>query len=494
MNWFIIHKNEHLGPFSEEVLAHLYEEGEITGESHVWREGLESSILYVEAFSEIVGLTKVIDQVKADSHSPDEDLHLPPDLPIEVVEESVLNKLNSIIKVEAQAAEEALAKEAAAPVSRAVNDILEASINNQKKSSEKIIKEVKIEVNAEIAEEVKELKKERSYKWIFALAGMLLFIGLCTGGWMYFSSHFMSFTRPSMMSLKDFGKLSEIGKDTSADNLFKVSFSKDKSKIWFGTNIVYEGEVFLKIKSLSDEILSNEPVEAEAVGTIKNKLITFSEFSFLKGRKFIDGRYDVEIYTSKALTVPLVAKIMTKRKRQFRFFDQVLISSFSRVKFQKTLDQYLAKNRINDTAFWEELQQKYETLKVITIQIQDAIEEVFKNPKLDWRKRVTVFEDNYKTKYGNFFTTFVIANEQSYSKLKSKEFSNKLEIISNYTRLSRLSKNVGLITMDILHELESVDAAKTNKNGMANLKKSSLGKLKGIIDICNEKVKFIQNR
>ena len=50
INWFVIHNSEHLGPFSEEVLHQLFSEGDIEQKTLIWKEGMDESISYEEAF------------------------------------------------------------------------------------------------------------------------------------------------------------------------------------------------------------------------------------------------------------------------------------------------------------------------------------------------------------------------------------------------------------------------------------------------------------
>ena len=91
MEWFLIYKNEHLGPYTKEYLLSLFNDGLINRDSIVWKEGWDESQSFEEAFllneeqkvfQPIVHNIESIDIKSSENVIKDEDL--PPDLPFDV--------------------------------------------------------------------------------------------------------------------------------------------------------------------------------------------------------------------------------------------------------------------------------------------------------------------------------------------------------------------------------------------------------------------------
>ena len=94
MEWFLINQNEHLGPFKEEILHDLFQEGEILKDSLVWREGWTDAKSYEDVFlldenqKSFTPISESIESVydKEPEANIIKDDELPPDLPSEVMD------------------------------------------------------------------------------------------------------------------------------------------------------------------------------------------------------------------------------------------------------------------------------------------------------------------------------------------------------------------------------------------------------------------------
>jgi hypothetical protein len=435
--WFVIRNDKHLGPFTLVELSEMSEKNKIDDNSQIWKNGFDSSKKYKDILLDLEGV-------------PD----LPPPLPIEALS---LSEEKPTFEEIAEETEEL------------------AEVN----SLDQVEQEIE---SIEVDDIAKSINMKRS---LIKVALALIPIALVLAGYLSLP-YFNKVTRPSKMLLSDFKSLETIIEEDRQENQFEFYVSKDRSSLWMGTNISYTGDLVFKFSTVNKKHLGEEEVEAIAYGKLENHIATFDSITFSKGQKIHEGFYTVEVYTVKALTIPFAKKYLSSKKNvEFRYFNTVYLGHLQIERFQQILSKRQADERKNENKFWEELRQKYLTIKMISLQIQAAIQRVFEINDLSWKKKVSLFEDEYKSKYGDFFTSFVIANEKSYNILKEKDFTDKLDIISNYTKLSRIAKNIGTHTMSVLHSLEMATEQ------TSELQSESEARLKGIISICDQKIEMI---
>ncbi len=446
--WFIINDSKHEGPYSLEQLEGFYEKDKISDETQIWKEGMDQSKEFREILLDEVGV---------------------PDLPPPIPQDAFITK---------------------EPVP----------------SSEEIVTEVKFEEELGVKAENFEASPQESESvefddfdentsqfemketnWKPIIIVLVLFI-VSVGAGYFGLLKFNEVKRPPLMLMSNFESLKEMVNLNLEQSQYEFYVSKDRSKIWLGTNISYEGDLVLKAKTVPSKHLGKTEVEFTSYGTLKNNIATFEDISFIQGENIVEGYYSLEVYTTKKLSIPLNRKLEKLRKREFRYFNTTFLGHLKFDKFERMLSKILERERKNEFRFWGELREKYLTIKMISVQIQSAIENIFKDEQEPWAQRVKKFESEYKLKYADFFTSFVLANEDSYSKLEKQDFPDKLDIISNYARLSRIAKSIGSNTMEVLYSLESKEAQDEA------IKKEAEGKLVGIIDLCDQKIQMIDEK
>jgi hypothetical protein len=262
-----------------------------------------------------------------------------------------------------------------------------------------------------------------------------------------------------------------------------VSLGKERKEIKLKTQIPYEGPVHIYLESIPGEVLQTSIIEIEGSGKIEDGELKIENYQFKRGTRLVDGNYFIDIKGEKELG-PLdkisgnVSSIHLKAKKYMGFL--------SKSAFQRNLRKLKRSITRNESLYWEELQQKYLTVRMITTNIKKEVEKVFMGTDV-WDKRVQNFEVNYKKNYGSFFTSFVIANEESYRPLKRKQFSDKNAVISTYSKLTRLSKYIGTSTMEVLHNLENSDGSNAEE-----LKQKSLLRFEQIISELDSSLKKIK--
>lgn len=494
MEWFLIKANEHLGPFDEEGLKALYRDGGFTADALVWREGWADAKTYEEVFladenqfkpiseSENIPIEEDVKVVKSDELPPD----LPPDLPIEdKKEEPHAGVVETYVQKERSAIME----------NPLLDEVEEETIPGQKI-------EIQHEENGEEEpEEVIdfnefEFEYDKNEKIILGrvkkIAILAIIVLVAFSGYLYFSDREIIFKRPTTMSLGDYERLVKSAKADSSELRFAFALASDKRTLWASTNNPLKGEVFINLESKKGRVLGRD-VEVKAKGKLSKGLITFKDFQFVKGNRFIDGYYDVEIYTVDDLTVPLFQKFFKPTDKQFRFINEFLITSMLQVDFEKQLKEFSSKKMINAEDFWIEVYQKYQTIMEITKKIEQGFERILNAPEVRWNQEIKRFRDRYSREYGVFFTEFVRANEASYQVLTSKDFDDRIEIVGNYERLSALSKKIGKETVVLLADLEAANISNMNDEQRKQMKENALAPFKLIIAECERKLAVLKN-
>jgi hypothetical protein len=476
MEWFVIKGRDHLGPFAEDNVRDLFQSGEIDSQSMLWREGLTDPVTYESVF-----MTE--DDKSFKPMIEDEDV--PPPLPpqLERPSETPPKKMEAK-RVEKSIEEPPKPEIRPKQVQEVIKEEPQAVVNNTSVESNE-------ENNDGIEEEVETSETKRSWGAIIVISIVLLTIIVSVPVVMYQQQH-QSFNRPAKMGLSDYKRLKKLADNNKSSNQFDFALAQDKSELWLATNNPNVGTVSIKLKAIKDKYLGEEEVIAYASGKLNKKLAKFSSFEFKKGVRLVDGYYEIEVYTPKPLEKPFFTQFSGEHKDQFQFFQEILISSMTREDFNRTLAKFIKKKKSNELKFWAELKQKYQTLKMITLQIQEGVRSVFDGDRKNFRPNVKKFENEYKTKFGNFFTSFVIANDKSYESLETQNFPDKVDIIANYTRLSKLAKSIGIHSMNILHEMEGYQSTAGDDEAFKNLERSSLSRLQGIINICDSKMSVIQ--
>lgn len=536
MEWFLINQNEHLGPFDEEVLHDLFSEGEILKNSLVWREGWTDAKTYEDVFllednqknfkplSE--STSSIYDKEPESSIIKDEDLppDLPPDLPMEVTQnktqenrseaqkeistESELdfkkkiqsikssvksNQENvrhhethkqSVIVDEDEQLEYEL--EELKPVSNKTPPQKDPSDSKRMTDLEESEEEVHVKDIFEYDEDIKIQEKKLSFFiriTVISFFTLVIFYPL----FLYVTDDQVVFSRPQSMSLEDYEKLIATANDEGKDLKFSFALATDKRTLWISTNIALEGEVFVNLKSKVNRVLGGQ-VEIKAKGILEKRLIRLTEFQFIQGTRFVQGYYDAELYTVEDLSEPFYNKFFDPREKQFRYLNDVLITDLHPAEFEKALAARNKEKKRNQSRFWDELVQEYNTVRSITVGIRDELTEVFNKPVENWTENIANFEGTYKNNFGVLFTGFILSTEKQYDSLMKRQFPDKTKIVAHYAKLKELAVDIGKQTVEIIEKLKKEEPQKLSREQLQDLKFNSLFKLKLIIKECDEMI------
>ena len=242
-HWFILKKNEHLGPYSKEEIYRLFNASKISENVQIWKEGWKEAKTYHEAFVKSAFLS--------------EKSELPP-LPKEILEDK----------------KEDIPLVAAPKLKKMVDTKSGYNVPRRKVKVTKAQKSI--------------LPFDVKFRFKFGKSDVLLsLVALIFLGALFYIHHLANspnvFDRPSHMSYAAYKRLKKAALTTTA-LMARASLSDDKKTLWIGINSPVNGDVYLSFKSLYGKTLGGE-AEFEAKGEIKNRLIEIDKIKFKKGSR-----------------------------------------------------------------------------------------------------------------------------------------------------------------------------------------------------------------
>jgi hypothetical protein len=139
----------------------------------------------------------------------------------------------------------------------------------------------------------------------------------------------------------------------------------------------------------------------------------------------------------------------------------VILFSKGSVEFNTILDK-LIKKKVDivtrelsqNELFWQDLQQKLETLQAVTLQIEQHLLDFLDEDSKSFKPNLKSMVDQYTRKFGSFLTSFVIENENYFKNLNRDAGASQKR---NYELIVKLaSKKIGLESMKFIEEFQSL--------------------------------------
>src|SRR5690606_7757173 len=136
--------------------------------------------------------------------------------------------------------------------------------------------------------------------------------------------------------------------------------------------------------------------------------------------------------------------------------------------------------------FWQDLQQKLETLQAVTLQVEQLLLDLLEKDARKFLKNLPPTVQEYTQKYGAFLTSFVVENEAYFKNLNPD--IKGISIKRNYEHMVKQSSTkLGLETMKLIEEFQKMK--KNPKRVELNQYKERIKKLYGQIKKeINEKI------
>ncbi len=406
VKWFILMPGGHEGPYSLEKLKALYDRKKISPEVKIWAEGLTESISLknvLELSSDLPHIETGIVEVEAIEELPPlpeaEDVS-PPDLPVE----TSLKLFNR-----------------------------------------------------------KELK---------VLLVILIFIG---GFFLFLKSDKFSIPRLSKMSFEIHQRILKENEfeGWSKNIFFREYLPLDHSHIWLVTSGYQKCEVEASFNSIIDKLLTfkEEKIYFKTKGSLSGHVVEFSSFEFIQGNKIVPGLYEMDIKATACTWdgfKPKVMNLFKEPEKEYIGRIKVILYSKGPIEYNLAIENLLRKKaelreraKSQETLFWQDLTQKFQTLEAISLQIEQHLLDFLEREPKTFKRNTKTMVEGYSRKFGSFLTSFVVENENHFKTLDEKGSSRK----RNYELMVRLtSKKIGLESMKLIEEFLSVKKTMSRKD------------------------------
>lgn len=249
---------------------------------------------------------------------------------------------------------------------------------------------------------------------------------------------------------------------------FKEYMPPDMSHIWLVTSSYQQCKVEAQFTSLKGKLLikEDERVSFKTKSELKDHMVEFSHFEFVAGNKIIPGLYEMDLKATNCRWDGIAAKLgnwFTSPDDVYVARMKVVLYHKGNVEFNQILDKLIRKkidlelkNQNQEELFWQDLQQKFQTLLAISMQIEQLLLDLVEKSPADFSKDLKFQVDKYTRNYGRFLTEFVVANEKYFLELEKSGLSSmgKKRSYESVVRIS--SKNLGLESMKIIESLQSL--------------------------------------
>lgn len=319
--------------------------------------------------------------------------------------------------------------------------------------------------------------KIKTYKpWLFISGAMIIMIFFGSNGFVGKYERF-DIPRLSKMTLNMHQR---ILKEFSFDGwdkkiFFKEFLSDDHTHIWLVTSGFQHCSVEAQFQSIDDKMLStkSEQVRFKSKSILSNHIVEFSTFEFLKGSKIIPGMYELDIRANQCQWDSFLAKLMngySGPEEEYVARTKVILFSKGPIEFNSVLDKLILKKaeidlklQSQNALFWQDLQQKLETLQAITLQIEQQVLDVLNNDPKTFKTNLKLMINQYTKQFGSFLTTFVIENENYFKNLNSE--SSGFAQRRNYEMIVKLTaKQIGFESMKYIEEFQAFKHNPTQKD------------------------------
>lgn len=324
------------------------------------------------------------------------------------------------------------------------------------------------EDEVEVSDVIRPKRVKLKKNFVLLSVGLLIFI-LSTREWVSRNEEFR-FKRPARMNPKTFERvLGDFSfKGWGERPFFKEYVPADLSHIWLVTSSFQHCDIEASFQSVEEKLLSvhNEKIIFKSSSELRNHVIEFSRFDFQSGSKIIPGLYEMDLKASNCKWGSFVSKMgnyfkassasyMTRMKVVLYHHGNVEFNNILTKLIQKKLQQKL-KTQNQEELFWQDLQQKLQTLLAISLQIEQLLIDFLQSPNSNFNYRLKIMVDKYTKNQGRFLTDFVVANEKYFVELQNSGLE-KMGHKRGYEAIVRsISKSIGLETMKILEELQAL--------------------------------------
>ena len=353
----------------------------------------------------------------------------------------------------------------------------------------------------ETEDEVNTPKVSSQKPKLIAVASVVLLGGVLFGlsQWAKTKEEF-SIRRPARMAPELSDKISKEFKFEGWDKkiFFREYVPADMSHIWLVTSGFQDCAVEASFNSLKGKLLAldDEKISFKSSGRLTNHIAEFSQFEFTSGNKILPGLYEMDLKATECSwggLAPKVGNYFKSPPAEYITRMKVVLYHKGNIEFNNVLDKLIRKkldleikNQNQEDLFWQDLQQKLQTLMAISLQIEQHLLEFVELPPANFKTNLKIAVDNYTKKFGGTLTEFVIQNEKYFQGLENSDLAN-MSNKRTYEQTIRLtSKNIGFESMKIIEELQAM--TKPTKDDLEKMNAKIIKKFEFLKDTLNQRL------
>jgi hypothetical protein len=451
--WFIMLPSGHEGPYSLKALKARVDSKTLAAESRIWTEGLLETVSLKSALYKMeVAPTKKLQIV----HTPEE-IHVP--IP------------EFIPQIRVESFKVPVTKEAFTPFVEDEDDIPPLPP----------LPDADDENDIDQIPTAPDLKKRvfKIDKFSFAV------FGLCLMGFMGYIFYVQWINSQQNFSIRRYAKMSpelheRIMNEMAFEGWDKKIFFKeyvptDLSVIWLVNSGFETCDVEANFQSVDGKLLSmkSDKVIFKSQAILKSHVAEFSRYEFISGTKVVPGLYELNVEAKNCQWDSLAAKMANHiRKPDPTYIARMKVVLFPQgaLEFNALLDKLIQKKNdiqikleTKDELFWQDLQQKLQTLLAISLQIEQFFIEVLDKDARKFPENLKTAVNDYTKQFGHGLTNFVVSNEDYFKEMPLEDLQ-RISKGKNYEKLIRLTtKEVGLESMKLIEELQKLKNPKRAK-------------------------------
>lgn len=261
---------------------------------------------------------------------------------------------------------------------------------------------------------------------------------------------------------------------------FKEYIPADMSHIWLVTSGFQNCQIEATFTSVDGKLLAveDEKVSFKATTKLSKHIAEFSNYDFIDGNKIVPGLYEMDLKATSCEWEGLakLGNLFKPVDKSYSAQMKVVLYHRGSAEFNTILDKLIRKkmeielkNQNQEDLFWQDLQQKLQTLVAISLQIEQLFLDFTEKSPAGFDNNLKTTIAKYTQNFGRFLTDFVVANEKYFEELEKSQLV-QMEKKRNYEKLIRLTaKNVGLESIKIIEKLQ----------GLKKPSAKDLGKIEG---------------
>ncbi len=427
--WFVFKGTQHIGPFSVEEIAKLYQSKEISAQTLIWKEGTEgwNPLSKTETFTFLFKTQELRPEVKV------REIELPK-APVKAqVSKEVPPPLPHIPTLPTSAPQEV--------ISQVIEEELPPPIPLDAIINPKGIPAVKL----------KEEKKSKFSK-LFLFIGLVAFSIVIA--WYALTEKDMGIQLKIKGIMPVYLEKLEMTAMRNTPNFeVALALSLDSRTLWASTNQSGEIATVIKLNSIPRKVLGTENVSLTVKGQIKNHVGKFDRMILTEGSKFLPGEYNFHVegrqthYINQHFKSLSGINFFKSLNKSFSYDGSTLIYPGTPREFDKKIDEFQTTITNEMLKPFQEKLERIQTFEsILNATSQNYLMTL---EKIKSGKDISQFETKFAKEISPVLQSLVVKASESSQDPKQNE-EGKINAIAPYREQVLIGKQIGEMASDMI--------------------------------------------